>query len=157
MFELLNEVGTLNTTLYRASYREFPSIFFFFFSSLLQSAIQFPSAMVILLQAYPSRVCLPSASSHDSPSSLFPNTSKNSLCHRRVSFRINPRKKTWKCSASEQPQQKNSSQQQQKRKQSRQYKHQSEETDKEKGIDPVGFLPKHGISHKAFAQFLRER
>ncbi|GAB2277765.1 1,4-alpha-glucan-branching enzyme 3, chloroplastic/amyloplastic [Dionaea muscipula] len=27
----------------------------------------------------------------------------------------------------------------------------------EKRIDPVGFLTKHGITHKAFAQFLRER
>lgn len=27
----------------------------------------------------------------------------------------------------------------------------------EKGTDPVGFLTKLGISHKAFAQFLRER
>ncbi|KAK4795771.1 hypothetical protein SAY86_028097 [Trapa natans] len=30
-------------------------------------------------------------------------------------------------------------------------------SDAEKGIDPVGFLTKLGISHKAFAQFLRER
>lgn len=30
-------------------------------------------------------------------------------------------------------------------------------TEGEKGVDPVGFLTKHGISNKAFAQFLRER
>jgi len=29
--------------------------------------------------------------------------------------------------------------------------------DAEKGIDPAGFLAKRGISHKAFALFLRER
>ncbi|CAK8534659.1 unnamed protein product [Lathyrus sativus] len=31
------------------------------------------------------------------------------------------------------------------------------DSDGEKGYDPVGFLVKRGISHKAFAQFLRER
>ncbi|KAI3466267.1 hypothetical protein Pfo_022930 [Paulownia fortunei] len=31
------------------------------------------------------------------------------------------------------------------------------DTDKKDGIDPVGFLTKHGITNKAFAQFLRER
>lgn len=30
-------------------------------------------------------------------------------------------------------------------------------TETEKGVDPVGFLTKLGITHKAFAQFLRER
>ncbi|XP_042477781.1 1,4-alpha-glucan-branching enzyme 3, chloroplastic/amyloplastic [Macadamia integrifolia] len=29
--------------------------------------------------------------------------------------------------------------------------------DGDSGVDPAGFLTKHGISHKAFAQFLRER
>ncbi|KAL0320820.1 UNVERIFIED_CONTAM: 1,4-alpha-glucan-branching enzyme 3, chloroplastic/amyloplastic [Sesamum radiatum] len=31
------------------------------------------------------------------------------------------------------------------------------DADKKDGIDPVGFLAKHGITNKAFAQFLRER
>jgi hypothetical protein len=31
------------------------------------------------------------------------------------------------------------------------------DSDGEKGYDPVAFLVKRGISHKAFAQFLRER
>lgn len=122
---------------------------------LLQTVIQYPPAMVILL-AYPTRVCLPSSSSYGSPFISSSQTSKNSLRYRQVSFRV-PRKKTWKCSASEQPQQKNSSQQQQKRKPPRQHNYQPDEADQEKGIDPVGFLAKQGISHKAFAQFLRER
>lgn len=52
-----------------------------------------------------------------------------------------------KCSATEQPPP-------QRRKQRPEKYKQSEE---DKGIDPVGFLSKYGITHKAFAQFLRER
>ncbi|KAF5198116.1 hypothetical protein FRX31_012297, partial [Thalictrum thalictroides] len=49
----------------------------------------------------------------------------------------------WKCSATEQP------------------KHgfkriTTSSIDVDKGTNPVGFLNKHGITHKAFAQFLRE-
>ncbi|PIN01725.1 1,4-alpha-glucan branching enzyme/starch branching enzyme II [Handroanthus impetiginosus] len=36
-------------------------------------------------------------------------------------------------------------------------KTQRHDSDKKDGIDPVGFLAKHGITNKAFAQFLRER
>ncbi|KAI8557559.1 hypothetical protein RHMOL_Rhmol04G0020000 [Rhododendron molle] len=60
----------------------------------------------------------------------------------------------WRCSASDQPQQKPSQQQQQRESQPKKKKTQ---TEVEKGIDPVGFLTKLDISHKPFAQFLRER
>lgn len=50
------------------------------------------------------------------------------------------------CSAAGQP-----------RRQQRQPKKKKTVTDGEKGVDPVGFLTKFGISHKQFAQFLRER
>ncbi|KAL5077460.1 hypothetical protein RYX36_016444 [Vicia faba] len=54
------------------------------------------------------------------------------------------------CSGSQQnPQQQ---QKQQKKKQLN-----TTDSDGEKGYDPVGFLVKRGITHKAFAQFLRER
>ena len=56
------------------------------------------------------------------------------------------------CSATEQPQPQPQPQQQQPKK-----KKKKNETESEKGVDPVGFLTKHGISHKAFAIFLRER
>ncbi|KAL0000770.1 hypothetical protein SO802_014551 [Lithocarpus litseifolius] len=55
------------------------------------------------------------------------------------------------CSATEQPQPRPQQQQQPKKKKKK------NETESEKGVDPVGFLTKHGISHKAFAIFLRER
>lgn len=54
------------------------------------------------------------------------------------------------CSASEHPQHAEPA----KHKQS---KKATNVTDGEKGIDPVGFLTKLGISHKQFAQYLRER
>ncbi|GMN51639.1 hypothetical protein TIFTF001_020786 [Ficus carica] len=62
------------------------------------------------------------------------------------------------CSATEQPKQ----QQQEEEKQQREtnYKKKSKkksDSDGEKGIDPVGFLTRTGISHRQFAQFLRER
>ncbi|GMY31174.1 1,4-alpha-glucan-branching enzyme 3, chloroplastic/amyloplastic-like [Fagus crenata] len=53
------------------------------------------------------------------------------------------------CSATEQPQQPPPPPKQPKKKKN--------VTEGEKGVDPVGFLTKHGISNKAFAQFLRER
>ncbi|KDP39169.1 hypothetical protein JCGZ_00926 [Jatropha curcas] len=43
------------------------------------------------------------------------------------------------------------------KKQSKKSKKSESETEDEKGIDPVGFLTRVGISHKQFAQFLRER
>ncbi|XP_042950492.1 1,4-alpha-glucan-branching enzyme 3, chloroplastic/amyloplastic isoform X2 [Carya illinoinensis] len=52
------------------------------------------------------------------------------------------------CSAAEQPQQPPPRQQ---------YPKKKNVTEGEKGVDPVGFLTKLGISHKTFAQFLRER
>ncbi|KAM3396298.1 1,4-alpha-glucan-branching enzyme 3, chloroplastic/amyloplastic isoform X1 [Capsicum galapagoense] len=53
-----------------------------------------------------------------------------------------------KCSATEQPQ----------RRKQRAGKYKKEKSEEEeKGIDPVGFLSKYEINHKAFAQFLRER
>ncbi|KAL0310998.1 UNVERIFIED_CONTAM: 1,4-alpha-glucan-branching enzyme 3, chloroplastic/amyloplastic [Sesamum angustifolium] len=39
----------------------------------------------------------------------------------------------------------------------RKKKKQQLDADKKDGIDPVGFLAKHGITNKAFAQFIRER
>ncbi|KAK2639792.1 hypothetical protein Ddye_027587 [Dipteronia dyeriana] len=48
------------------------------------------------------------------------------------------------CSATDQPQKKYS-------------KKKRSSSEEDKGIDPVGFLMKLGISHKVFAQFLRER
>ncbi|KAE9598487.1 putative 1,4-alpha-glucan branching enzyme [Lupinus albus] len=53
------------------------------------------------------------------------------------------------CSSSENPQQK---QQQQNK-----TKNNESISDEEMGINPVGFLVKRGITHKVFAQFLRER
>lgn len=55
------------------------------------------------------------------------------------------------CSATERPKQQGEKQQQ------HQSKRKKNVADGEKGIDPVGFLTKSGISHKQFAQFLRER
>ncbi|KAK6934488.1 Alpha-amylase/branching enzyme, C-terminal all beta [Dillenia turbinata] len=57
-----------------------------------------------------------------------------------------PRKK-WRCSATQQP-----NQQQHKSKRSRR-----PSSDSDSAVDPVGFLTKHGITHKPFSQFLRER
>ncbi|TQD84715.1 hypothetical protein C1H46_029738 [Malus baccata] len=68
---------------------------------------------------------------------MFPNRPQ------RITF---PRKTPIACSATEQP----------KRRQKPPKKKKSV-ADGEKGVDPVGFLTKHGISHKQFAQFLRER
>ncbi|XP_024021202.1 1,4-alpha-glucan-branching enzyme 3, chloroplastic/amyloplastic isoform X1 [Morus notabilis] len=56
------------------------------------------------------------------------------------------------CSATEQPKQ-----QQQKQQRWQTNKKKKSDSDAEKGIDPVGFLTKTGISHRQFAQFLRER
>ncbi|KAH0987226.1 hypothetical protein GBA52_014403 [Prunus armeniaca] len=67
----------------------------------------------------------------------FPNRTQ------RISF---PKKTQIACSATEQP-----------KGQQKRPKKKKSVTDSEKGIDPVGFLTKFGISHKQFSQFLRER
>ncbi|XP_010252481.1 PREDICTED: 1,4-alpha-glucan-branching enzyme 3, chloroplastic/amyloplastic [Nelumbo nucifera] len=53
----------------------------------------------------------------------------------------------WRCSAAEQPRPMKSGRASKKK----------NTTGEDKGVDPVGFLTKFGISNKAFAQFLRER
>ncbi|PON41200.1 Glycoside hydrolase [Parasponia andersonii] len=68
---------------------------------------------------------------------------------KRVAF---PKKVKIVCSAPEQPKQ-----QDERRQRSTRKKTKKSESDGEKGIDPVGFLTKRGISHKQFAQFLRDR
>lgn len=74
------------------------------------------------------------------------------LHRRRHQFRVNfPRRiinVKIVCSASEQSHQPSSAK---KKKSNR------SANDAEKGVDPVGFLTKLGVSHKALAQFLRER
>lgn len=59
------------------------------------------------------------------------------------------------CSSSQQ----NPQQQQKQYKKKKELNNNANETDfeAEKGYDPVGFLVKRGVSHKLFAQFLRER
>ncbi|XP_031286546.1 1,4-alpha-glucan-branching enzyme 3, chloroplastic/amyloplastic [Pistacia vera] len=56
------------------------------------------------------------------------------------------------CSAEDQQ-----SQQRQKQKQQKRFKKKRSVSEGEKGVDPVGFLTKLNITHKPFAQFLRER
>ncbi|OWM81293.1 1,4-alpha-glucan-branching enzyme 3, chloroplastic/amyloplastic isoform X2 [Punica granatum] len=95
-----------------------------------------------------SRLCFYSA-----PSALH----SNSRHRRRHGFSIQfPRKTDLKtvCSAAEHSQQQP---QQSSEKQAMRKKGKGSTTDADKGVDPVGFLTKLGISHKAFAQFLRER
>ncbi|KAK9268488.1 hypothetical protein L1049_000240 [Liquidambar formosana] len=81
------------------------------------------------------------------PFSPPPTDSSSHFPFHSRTHRVNFPKK-WRCSASEQPQQQ------------QQYHHpkkKKSQTEVEKGIDPVGFLTKLGVSHKPFAQFLRER
>ncbi|XP_015899268.2 1,4-alpha-glucan-branching enzyme 3, chloroplastic/amyloplastic isoform X1 [Ziziphus jujuba] len=81
--------------------------------------------------------------------SLHPNNSFFLFQPRNIPRRITfPRKIKVVCSATERPKQ---------QKQQQQSKRKKNVKDGEKGIDPVGFLTKNGISHKQFAQFLRER
>lgn len=65
-------------------------------------------------------------------------------------------RRRWRCLASEQP---HRQQRPQPSKSAQQPKRRNKKslTDSERGIDPVGFLTKHGITNKTFAQFLRER
>lgn len=74
----------------------------------------------------------------------FPNRPK------RITF---PKKIKVLCSASDQQKQ----QEERPQGTTRKKKKKKSDSDGEKGIDPVGFLTKRGISHKQFAQFLRER
>ncbi|CAK9163920.1 unnamed protein product [Ilex paraguariensis] len=91
--------------------------------------------------------------------SFRPNNSPfNHKSHNKIRTRqrlvFSSRKNKWRCSATEQPQ---SQPQPRALQQKRQSKNKKSQSDAEKGIDPVGFLTKHDITHKAFAQFLRER
>lgn len=88
------------------------------------------------------RICL-----HPNPSTLH-FVPLNRL--HTIQFLHKPKSKTKiACSATEhQPQQ---------QKQSKDTKKKKPSSEEDKGIDPVGFLGKLDISHKAFAQFLRER
>ncbi|XP_045823536.1 1,4-alpha-glucan-branching enzyme 3, chloroplastic/amyloplastic-like [Trifolium pratense] len=80
-------------------------------------------------------------------------TSSNFQQPQTVTF--SRRKTTLKtaCSGS----QENPQQHQKKQKKKKEFNTNDTDSDGEKGYDPVGFLVKRGISHKAFAQFLRER
>lgn len=83
----------------------------------------------------------------------FPSQScKVGLQFSGVTLRVS-KKKVWSCSAAEQPQPLPEN----RKPPSKQSRSHSLSTNREKGVDPVGFLSKHGISHKGFAQFLRER
>jgi 1,4-alpha-glucan branching enzyme len=77
--------------------------------------------------------------------SLYPNNFIQFQSQHKQQMLTFPRKIKIICSATEQP----SQQQPQKKKKN--------VADSKKGVDPVGFLTKLGISHKAFAHFLRER
>lgn len=82
--------------------------------------------------------------------SLYPNGSSFQNQSQYVPLGLTfPRKFKIICSATEQPQPPPPQQ--------RQHPKKKNVAEGEKGVDPVGFLTKLGISHKAFAQFLRER
>ncbi|KAL3508461.1 hypothetical protein ACH5RR_027862 [Cinchona calisaya] len=109
-----------------------------------------------------------SPTSNDSPlnflflsSSSSNNNNKHAFQNRSsVSFGFGfPTKQYWRScsSARELPHPQDPSQQHKKRQPKFKKNPSEDSSDKEKGVDPVGFLTKHGISHKAFAFFLRER
>ncbi|CBI26672.3 1,4-alpha-glucan-branching enzyme 3, chloroplastic/amyloplastic [Vitis vinifera] len=81
-------------------------------------------------------------SCHPNASSL-PFSSQN-RARNRVPFPKKKWRNRWRCSAAEQPQQHRT-------------KKKKPQAEADKGIDPVGFLTKLGISHKQLSQFLRER
>lgn len=83
----------------------------------------------------------------DSRLSFLSQTGSRTSCQFKFVRSRRARVSRCRCSATEGPTPK-------RRKQIPEKYKQSEE---EKGIDPVGFLSKYGITHKAFAQFLRER
>ena len=68
--------------------------------------------------------------------------------------------RTTKCTASTNQQQQqdlNSNDGKKKKKKKKKGDDETEEDEEKKGINPVGFLTRLGISHKQFAFFLRER
>uniref|UniRef100_A0A2P2LZE8 Glycosyl hydrolase family 13 catalytic domain-containing protein n=1 Tax=Rhizophora mucronata TaxID=61149 RepID=A0A2P2LZE8_RHIMU len=67
---------------------------------------------------------------------------------------LNKTKPKIACAATDRPQQ---PQQQRRERRKESKKSKKSESESEKGIDPVGFLARQDISHKQFAQFLRER
>ncbi|KAG4920812.1 hypothetical protein JHK82_049752 [Glycine max] len=87
----------------------------------------------------------------------FPPTVATSFPHSQTkpqNVTFQRRKTTTKaCAASENPNQRQNPKQNQKEAKTKN----AGDDDGEKGINPAGFLAKRGISHKAFAQFLRER
>ncbi|CAK8537296.1 unnamed protein product [Lathyrus sativus] len=74
------------------------------------------------------------------------------LHHQTVNF--SRRKTTLKTACSDSQQ---NSQQRQSQRKKKPINTNDIDSDGEKGYDPIGFLDKRGISHKAFAQFLHER
>lgn len=92
------------------------------------------------------------------PSSACPHLLLNDQCanahfQRRPQFQRVKFSKKWRCSASKESQDKN--QLQKWENPSTKDKKASENPDKR--VDPVGFLTRLGITHRAFSQFLRER
>ncbi|XP_004513877.1 1,4-alpha-glucan-branching enzyme 3, chloroplastic/amyloplastic [Cicer arietinum] len=86
----------------------------------------------------------------------FQTTHTSSFLHHSQTVTFSPRKTVVKtaCSSSQQ-----NPQQRQKHHKKKQFNDNIDDidSDEEKGLDPIGFLSKRGISNKAFAQFLRER
>lgn len=123
-------------------------------STCSTTAANLAAAITMISLTNSAKISLFFTNSNDSPSPfniVFQTNHKYSLRKRSsVAFRT-PKKQTWSCSATDQPQPLNPHEQPKFKKK------QPHDADKEKGIDPVGFLTKHGISHKAFAFFLRER
>ncbi|CAI9773428.1 unnamed protein product [Fraxinus pennsylvanica] len=89
---------------------------------------------------------LPTSSSvHNFP---FPQSDRTHHHHVRVSLPASKKKRRNKCKCTAADYSQSKPQQHRKTRQPGAEK---------EGVDPVGFLAKHGITHKAFAQFLRER
>lgn len=137
----------------------FINLFFFFFwqdfinlsSSLLQSSQYPPSypctSLLSALLSLSQQLFTMTSLSVSTKFTLYPNATFLQFQYpnrpQRITF---PKKTKIGCSAAGQPQ-----------RQQRQPKKKKTVTGGEKGVDPVGFLTKFGISHKQFAQFLRER
>ncbi|XP_057977494.1 1,4-alpha-glucan-branching enzyme 3, chloroplastic/amyloplastic [Malania oleifera] len=86
-------------------------------------------------------------------SNRFPGHFSTPSTAQRVAF-----SRKWRCLATQKSQQQHHSQNPERPPQSKNKKRSGPtDGDKDKGIDPAGFLTKLGISHKPFAQFLRER
>nr|KYP52182.1 1,4-alpha-glucan-branching enzyme [Cajanus cajan] len=95
----------------------------------------------------PHRLCFPPTTTTSSPHSQTKPRTVTFQRRRRTTT-------TTACAASENPHQRQNPNQ---KKQRDSKAENTADGDGEKGIDPAGFLAKRGISHKAFAQFLRER